>query len=162
MEITRKRNRFTGHPFSYYQRAWELLGAVHQGHLLLAEYAGKLLAGAFITLVGQQGIYLYGASGNERRNLMPNHLLQWEAMRWAKAQGATLYDLWGIADSDDPAHPEAGLSGFKRGWGGQVITYIGTFDYVYAPTPYLCFRGGRAIRQQVTALRASLRRRGYF
>lgn len=162
MEITRKRNRFAGHPFSYYQRAWELLGAVHQGHLLLAEYAGKLLAGAFITLVGQQSIYLYGASGNERRNLMPNHLLQWEAMRWAKAQGATLYDLWGIADSDDPAHPEAGLSGFKRGWGGQVITYIGTFDYVYAPTPYLCFRGGRAIRQQVTALRASLRRRGYF
>jgi lipid II:glycine glycyltransferase (peptidoglycan interpeptide bridge formation enzyme) len=162
MEITRKRDRFAGHPFAYYRRAWELLGAAYQAQLLLAEYDGKLLAGAFITLIGKQGIYLYGASGNERRHLMPNHLLQWEAMRWAKAQGATLYDLWGIADSDDPAHPEAGLTCFKRGWGGQVITYIGAFDYVYAPTPYLCFWGGRAIMQQITALRASLRRRGHF
>ncbi len=32
---------------------------------------------------------------------MPTYLLQWEAMRWAKAHGATEYDLWGIPDADE-------------------------------------------------------------
>ena len=158
LEITRQRDHFAGHTCSYYQRAWALLGAANQARLFLAEQAGTLLAGVFITRVGNQGIYLYGASGNERRSAMPNHLLQWEAMRWAKAQGATLYDLWGIADTDDPAHPEAGLTFFKRGWGGQVVTYIGAFDYVYALSAYRLFMGGRKITRQITALRAALRR----
>lgn len=159
LEITRHRDRFAGHTASYYQRAWALLRASNQAQLFLAEQAGKLLAGAFITRVGKQGIYLYGAAGNEGRNLMPNHLLQWEAMRWAKAQGATLYDLWGIADTDDPTHPEAGLTFFKRGWGGQVVTSIGAFDYIYAPAAYHLFMGERAVMRQITALRAYLRRR---
>ena len=29
---------------------------------------------------------------------MPNYLLQWEAMRWAKAQGYAVYDMWGAPD----------------------------------------------------------------
>lgn len=161
LAITRQRDRFAGHSFAYYHSAWTLLSATDQAQLFLAEQAGHLLAGALITLVGTQSLYLYGASGNEGRHLMPNYLLQWEAMRWAKARGATLYDLWGIAETDDPTHPEAGLTFFKRGWGGQVITYIGTFDYVYAPTPYRCFRRAREVMQQITALRAYLRRRGH-
>ena len=159
LEITRERDRFAGHTFAYYRRAWELLSAAGQARLLLAEHAGKLLAGVFVTRVGTQGMYLYGASSDEERHLMPNHLLQWEAMRWAKAQGATHYDLWGIADTDDPTHPEAGLTFFKRGWGGQVVTHIGAFDAVYAPMAYRLFLGGRELMQQITALRAYLRRR---
>jgi hypothetical protein len=56
------------------------------------------LAGIVITVFGRQAIYMYGASSSEQRNLMPNHLLQWEAMKWAQAQGCTTYDLWGIPD----------------------------------------------------------------
>ena len=102
MQVTSERDRFAVHTLDYYQFAWSVFEQANQARLLLAEHEGKLLAGIFVTLLGQEGIYLYGASGNEGRQLMPNHLLQWEAMRWAKAQGATLYDLWGIAESEDP------------------------------------------------------------
>ena len=153
MQTTSQRDRFAIHTFAYYQRAWELLGAADQARLLLAEHEGKLLAGIFVTLVGREGIYLYGASGNEGRNLMPNHLLQWEAMRWAKAQGATLYDLWGVADSANPNDPMAGVSRFKRGWGGKEVRYIGSFDYVYAPLTYRTMTLGLSLLRRFDAAR---------
>src|SRR5579885_2540819 len=153
MQVTSERDRFAVHTFAYYQRAWELMKAADQAELFLAEHNGTLLAGIFVTLVGNEGIYLYGASGNEGRNLMPNHLLQWEAMRWCKARGATLYDLWGIADSPDPHDPMAGVSRFKRGWGGKEIRYIGSFDYVYAPLTYRAMTLGLSLLKRFDAAR---------
>jgi peptidoglycan pentaglycine glycine transferase (the first glycine) len=157
--LTRKRDGFESRSLAYFQQLVDLLSQAGQGALFLAEYEGQLLAGILVTRVGRRGIYLYGASGNEGRHLMPNHLLQWEAMRWAKAQGATLYDLWGIAETDDPADPLAGVTQFKRGWGGQVVEYLGGFDYVYAPAAYRAFRAGRKLAKALTNARAGFMRR---
>ena len=93
---TGQRDRFAIHSLAYYKEFFRHLG--DQARLFLAEYQGRLLAGIVITVFGRQAIYMYGASSSEQRNLMPNHLLQWEAMKWAKAQGCTAYDLWGIPD----------------------------------------------------------------
>jgi lipid II:glycine glycyltransferase (peptidoglycan interpeptide bridge formation enzyme) len=154
MQVTSQRDRFAIHTLDYYLYIWKVFGEANQARLLLAEHEGKLLAGIFVTLLGREGIYLYGASGNEGRNLMPNHLLQWEAMRWAKAQGATLYDLWGVAESEDPNDPMAGVYRFKRGWGGKMIRYIGSFDYVYSPLIYQGITQGRALLKRLATLRA--------
>lgn len=158
MQVTSGRDRFAVHTFAYYQRVWELMKAADQAELFLAEHEGKLLAGIFVTQVGGEGIYLYGASGNEGRNLMPNHLLQWEAMRWCKARGATLYDLWGVAETEDPNDPMAGVYRFKRGWGGKMVRYIGSFDYVYSPLIYRGFRQGMDFLKRREASRLRRRR----
>ena len=60
---------------------------------------------------------------------MPTYLLQWEAMKWAKARGCKEYDLWGVPDEDE-ATLEAnfetrheglwGVYRFKRGFGGEL------------------------------------------
>ncbi len=154
MQVTSQRDHFAVHTLDYYRYAWKVFGEANQARLLLAEHEGKLLAGIFVTLLGQEGIYLYGASSNEGRQLMPNHLLQWEAMCWAKAQGATLYDLWGIAESEDPNDPMAGVYRFKRGWGGKMVRYIGSFDYVYSPLTYRGITWGRDLLKRVAAVRA--------
>ncbi len=158
-ETTRARDGFESRTFAYFRQVWQLFRPHGQAELFLAEQEGKLLAGALVTLVGQQSIYLYAASSNEGRKLMPNDLLQREMMRWARRQGATLYDLWGIAESDDPADPLAGVTHFKRGWGGQIVEYIGAFDYIYAPTTYRVFLAGRTLAKQVTAARVRLVRK---
>jgi len=80
--------------------------------------------------------YVYGASANERRELMPNHQLQWRAMQWAKAQGCRQYDLWGITDTDSPDEVLGGVQRFKEGFGGQVVRYVGAYDYVYSRPLY--------------------------
>lgn len=153
MGVTSERDRFAVHTFDYYKKAWEAMRQANQARLLLAEHQDILLAGIYVTLVGREGIYLYGASGNEGRNLMPNHLLQWEAMKWCKAQGATLYDLWGVADSANPNDPMAGVSRFKRGWGGQSVRYIGSFDYVYSPLGYRAMTAGMSLRKKLDEVR---------
>jgi len=131
--VTSARDSFGIHTFDYYVRAWELFAARDDLRLFLAEHNGQLLAGIFVALFAGQAIYLYGASSNEGRHLMPNYALQWEAIRWAKQQGACLYDFWGIPDTDETGEAMEGVYRFKRGWGGRVAQFLGGYEYVYHP-----------------------------
>ncbi|MCS7285843.1 MAG: peptidoglycan bridge formation glycyltransferase FemA/FemB family protein [Anaerolineae bacterium] len=152
MEITSKRDRFGIHTCDYYRKALELFAPSGDAILLLAEYEGEVLAGLMAFKWGKRAFYMYGASSNFHRNLMPNHLLQWEAILWAKNAGCLTYDLWGIPDEvgqdpkrywDEPPERHDGLWGvyrFKRGFGGNVVRYTGAWDYVYSPAWYTLYR----------------------
>jgi lipid II:glycine glycyltransferase (peptidoglycan interpeptide bridge formation enzyme) len=131
--MTSARDNFGIHTLDYYLRAWELFTPHDELRLFLAEHDGQLLAGIFVALFAGQAIYLYGASGNEGRHLMPNYVLQWEAILWAKRQGARLYDFWGIPDTDDAGEAMAGVYRFKRGWGGRLVQFLGGYESVYHP-----------------------------
>jgi peptidoglycan pentaglycine glycine transferase (the first glycine) len=133
LQVTSERDQFGVHTLDYYIYVWKLLNEHQIARLLLAEHEGQLLAGIFVTVFGNEGIYMYGASSNERRNLMPNYLLQWEAMRWAKSLGARQYDLWGIPDTDNEQEAMAGVYRFKSGWGGRVVRFVGCYERVYHP-----------------------------
>lgn len=96
--------------------------------LYTAEHEGESLA-AIITLFSKsEAVYLYGCSGNAKRNLMPAYMLQWTAIRDARSHGSAFYDMYGMPPTDDPAHPMHGLYLFKTGFGGKNIHRIGTFD----------------------------------
>ncbi len=133
LQTTGQRDQFGVHTLSYYQRAWELFVLSGKGRLLLAEYEGALLAGIFVVLFADQAIYLYGASSNQQRQLMPNYLLQWEGICWAKREGAHIYDFWGIPDTDAEDEAMSGVYRFKRGWGGRVAQFLGCYEHAYRP-----------------------------
>lgn len=133
LQITGQRDHFGVHSFDYYWRAWQIFAPSEQAELLLAEYEGQPLAGIFVGYMARQAIYLYGASSNEHRNLMPNYLLQWEAIRRAKARGATCYDFWGIPHTDNTDEAMAGVYRFKSGWGGRIVSFAGNYEYIFRP-----------------------------
>ncbi len=62
-----------------------------------------------------------------------NYLLQWEAIRWAKQQGAVQYDFWGIPETDSEDEVMAGVHRFKRGWGGEQVRFVGCYEHTYRP-----------------------------
>ena len=107
--------------------------------LYIATYENKPLA-AIITLFSpRESVYLYGASSNENRNLMPAYLLQWTAICDAKKYGSKYYDFYGMPPTDDEKHPMHGLYRFKTGFGGTIVHRPGTIDiplsflyYIYA------------------------------
>ena len=145
MEVTAERDRFAVHSEAYYAAAHRLFVPAGQGRLLLAEHEGQLLAGLVALAFGDTACYMYGASSDEGRNLMPTYVLQWEAMRWAKERGCRLYDLWGVPDEEEAvleaqfADRSDGLWGvyrFKRGFGGRLVRTAGAWDLVYAPLRY--------------------------
>jgi lipid II:glycine glycyltransferase (peptidoglycan interpeptide bridge formation enzyme) len=136
LRLTGKRDRFAVHSSEYYERAMQLLG--DKACWLVAEFEREILAAIFVTANAGEAIYLYGASGNEHRDKMPNHALHWAAIQWAKQRGCFHYDLWGIPDNAEPTAgdlPE-GLYRFKQGFGGRSVRYVGSFDYVLRPTVY--------------------------
>ncbi|HEY3993408.1 MAG TPA: peptidoglycan bridge formation glycyltransferase FemA/FemB family protein [Ktedonobacteraceae bacterium] len=133
LETTGERDQFGIHTLAYYSKAWEIFGPREQARLFLAYANDELLAGIFVTRVAHEAIYLYGASSNVQRNLMPNYLLQWEAIRWAKQSGASSYDFWGIPATDEADEAMAGVYRFKSGWGGQIVSFPGNYQYAYHP-----------------------------
>lgn len=155
MLVTGGRDGFGVHSYEYYKRAYELMHLKQMCEILLAEYEGKPLAALFVVRNGNRAYYLYGASTDEERNRMPTYLLQWEAMKWAKARGCEEYDLWGVPDEDESTleanfeKRHDGLWGvyrFKRGFGGELKRAAQAMDRVYNPLlywAYLRFMGNR-------------------
>ncbi len=117
-----------------------LFGENGQAALFLAEYEGKPIAGTIVLCLGHWSWYMYGASSNEERERMPNHLLQWTGMQWAKAQGAWYYNFRGIPDILEEGQELWGVYVFKRGFGGSALRFLETHDLVYQPLVYETYR----------------------
>ena len=94
---TSERNEFAIRPKTYYLDVWNTFYTANMLHLLIAEYDSKPLAAVLIVHNHDTALYMYGASNNSERKRMPTYLLQWEAIKWAKAQGCRLYDFLGCA-----------------------------------------------------------------
>ncbi len=154
LEITSVRDRFAIHASAYYRAAIELLSAGDGARLFIAEYEGTPLAAIFVTAVGEEAIYLYGASSNAHRDKMPNHALHWRAMQWAKARGCARYDLWGIAETawadvgtTFESSFQHGLYRFKQGFGGAIVRYAGACDFVFARGKYWLYQRAVGLRR---------------
>ena len=102
--------------------------------LYIAEHEGEEIAAIMTLFSHDEAIYLYGASSNNKRNLMPNHLLQWTAMKDAKAYGSKYYDMYGMPpEGKDENHPMHGLYMFKANFGGRNIHRTGSWDVTLKP-----------------------------
>ncbi|WP_020612309.1 lipid II:glycine glycyltransferase FemX [Sediminispirochaeta bajacaliforniensis] len=130
---TAERDRIAIHPESYYRSLFRLVKEHPQDgvdlELLMARTEGRAIAGIIVSRFAGKATYLYGASSNSDRNLMPAYALQWRAMTDAKASGCVSYDLFGIPPADDPSHPMHGLYRFKTGFGGIILHRFGSWDY---------------------------------
>jgi len=135
-ETTSERDQFFIHDKHHYEDVMRLYGEDDRAALLLAEYEGQAIAGIIVLRYGRWSWYMYGASANEQRNLMPNHLLQWNGMQWAKAHGCWYYNFRGIPDVLEEGQELWGVYVFKRGFGGYPMRFLETHDLMYSPLVY--------------------------
>ncbi|MFN3705617.1 MAG: lipid II:glycine glycyltransferase FemX [Thermoflexales bacterium] len=133
---TARRDRFAIRTASYYYDAWRAM----RGVALFAEREGETLAAGVLFCFGGKAWFFYGMSRSEGREHMPNHLLQWHAMRWARDHGCHTYDWWGAPE--DPHNPHDRLAGvwrFKEGAGARFVEGIGAWDYAPFPPAYRAY-----------------------
>ncbi|HNT73700.1 MAG TPA: peptidoglycan bridge formation glycyltransferase FemA/FemB family protein [Anaerolineae bacterium] len=126
---TAARDNFIIRDRTYYLEVWERFMAAGHALPLIAELGGEPLAMVFVLHFGSYAWYMYGASRALRREVMPNHLLQWEAIRRLRALGCRHYDLWGAPDVLDESDPMWGVYRFKLGLGATLVRHIGAYDY---------------------------------
>ncbi len=157
--VTAERDGFRGRPLAYFQKLWDALVEKDLAKLFITRLGEQPLSAAICFVLPPQCWYVYGASSNEHRNVMPNHAMQWAMMRWAKERGCTVYDFRGVADEGSggtpqndkaDAKPDAkpdvkadggdnhlqGLNRFKAGFGAQLVDYLGEWDLPLNPAWY--------------------------
>jgi len=144
-QTTAARDHIAIHPKTYYQRLLALSPSnssepMPDLRLWIARHEGNALAAIITVFYGKEATYLYGASSDEHRNLMPAYALQWAAIRAARDAGCLTYDFYGIPPVDDPNHAMSGLYRFKTSFGGEIRHYSGAWDYVLKPVLYAAFR----------------------
>ncbi len=128
-EETASRGGFVIRPEPYYRDAWGSFIEAGLAQPLIAEVGQEPVAMVIIYRFGERAYYMYGGARSLHRNKMPNNLLQWEAMKWAKERGCTVYDMWGAPDELDESDPMWGVYRFKEGFGGDFVQHIGAWDY---------------------------------
>ena len=101
---------------------------------LIADVNHEPVAAIFVFYFAGRAYYVYGMSHNIHREKMPTYLLQWEAIKRAKAKGCSIYDLWGAPDVFDQSDSMWGVYRFKEGLGGKVVRTLGAWDF--APNPF--------------------------
>lgn len=139
LKETCTRDGFGVRALSYYYDIWDLLISTDLGRMFLGRVGDQVVCGALSFALGHQAWYVYGASSNQFRNTMPNHLMQWEMMKWAKRRGCNVYDMRGVARETAEEGQLHGLNRFKRGFGAVYMEYIGEFDLVFSPVWYRLF-----------------------
>lgn len=136
---TSVRDGFVIRDEEYYMTVWKLfMSSTPHGQPstvpLIAEVDGEAVAAIFLFMFAGRGYYVYGMSRNAQREKMPSYLLQWAAMKHAKAHGCLTYDLWGAPDVFDESDSMWGVYRFKEGLGSDVVRTLGAYDF--APSKF--------------------------
>lgn len=148
------RGAFHLHPHSYYRaliRYFLQLKNVEQnnkhpfGRLYLAEHEGDICATMFVMFFGDTAYYLHGGTSLRKRELMVPYALHATAIAQTEALGYPFYNFGGIVSNSDPSHAWSGITKFKKGFGGELFLYPGTYDYPLHSGQYMVYRGGRVL-----------------
>ena len=145
MVETGARDGFIIRPLSYFEKMYDELAPNHM-KLLMAYHDGKAISGVIPIFYGNKTWYLYGASSNEYRNVMPNYLLYWEMIKISIARGDDMFDLRGVPGVADNSN---GLYRFKKGFGAEYTEFIGELYIPFKPLTYKLYKIAEKIFRKV-------------
>lgn len=152
MVETGARDGFIIRPLEYFEKMYDNLAPEHM-KVLMAYYEGKPISGVIPIMYGNKTWYLYGASSNEYRNVMPNYLLQWEMIKIAISRGDDIYDLRGVSGVVDESHPQYGLYRFKKGFGAEFTEFLGEIYIPFKPLTYKMYKIAEKVFRKLRALK---------
>jgi lipid II:glycine glycyltransferase (peptidoglycan interpeptide bridge formation enzyme) len=155
MQTTGERDGFNTRGKIYFERMLDALGS--NVRLYMAFYQDEPISGAISVNYAGKASYLYGASDNKHRNVMPNYLVQWEMIKWAIDEGAVLYDFGGMSGDMDENNPLYGLYRFKKGFSGEMAELAGEFVKTYNPFVKNVIDAALSARKGLLTLKRRLR-----
>ena len=154
MITTGIRDGFITRPLEYFEKMYDELGSEHM-KILMAYYNGEPISGVIPIMYGNKTWYLYGASSNEHRNLMPNYLLQWEMIKIAISRKSDIYDLRGVPGIADDSN---GLYRFKKGFGAEYTEFVGEVYIAFKPLKYKLYKFSEKMFRNLRALKLKFKK----
>jgi len=142
-----KRNHIQTHSLGYFKTQAAALFPTGSALLYYVQYEGKPIAAALVYDDETTRYYAHAAADDAYRKLSPGTALVGQMILDAKVKGLASFDLYGIAPTDDPSHPWAGFTKFKRSFGGTPVSYVGTWDLPLKPIRYALYRMYQTLRR---------------
>ena len=143
------RNHITAHSETYFRVQAEALFPTKAATLYIAELEGSPIAAALILDTADTRTYAHAAADDTHRKLSAGTALVGQMILDAKDKGLASFDLYGIAPSEDPDHPWAGFTKFKKSFGGTEVTYAGAWDLPLKPIQYWMYRGYQTVYRKL-------------
>lgn len=157
LKETTNRQGFFAHTEEYHRQMRRSLQPDGIARLFKAEYQKQILAIWVLFHFHDTLYYPYGASSFWRRGLMASNLMMWEAIKFGKKLGCQKFDLWGcLGEKPDPKNPWYGFHRFKAGYGGDLVKFPGSFDFVLQPRLYQLYNFADSLRWQLLNLKSKL------
>ncbi len=120
---------------AYYEEVAGLEGEC-SSKIAISTVDGKAVSAALFVYFGERVFYLFAGSiaGYGKFNA-PTYLL-WRAMLDAKKAGYRYFDFWGISEENKNWSK---ITAFKKSFGGEEITSVGAWDYVFNKPAYFVY-----------------------
>lgn len=134
---TAKRQKYLIHPKSYYKKLFDLFRSQNMLNILVCYHQEVPLASWLLLNYADTLYYPYGGSADQNRNTMASNLIAWEAIKLGQNLNCKVFDMWGA--TNDKNDPWWGFTHFKLGYGGQLVEYINTYDFVVNKFIYYLF-----------------------
>lgn len=135
--LVAERHNFVPFSYTFLFEQFQIFAKENQAMLVSSYQGDQLLATAFVLLYHKQAVYHYGISTAENGKLPGAYAVQWRVIAEAKQAGCTSYNLWGVAPPGMKSHRFAGVSLFKRGFGGSEVQYLEAQDIPLAPSYWI-------------------------
>lgn len=153
-EMRERKNYTPGVDYEQYRKIQIDLPKEQKMKIFVCEADSTPVAVAICSGIGNTGIYLLGATGNNGIKLNGSNLLQWRIIKWLKEHGCQYYDLGGI----DP-EVNLGVYRFKcgiAGKNGQDFGYLGQYVFFNDFRSWLLYRfiiKSKYIRKMISTLK---------
>ena len=135
-----ERNKIRPHPPSYFEAQARQLLPSGAASLYFVEYEGAVVAASLSYDDDVRRYYAHAAAADSARSLAPGVFLVMGMIADAVSSGLREFDFYGIAPADQPDHPWAGFSEFKRSFGGYDVPFVGTWELPVKPAGYAVYR----------------------
>jgi len=156
---TTQRQGFYAHSPEYFQTMWQTLGQTGMLRIFEAVYQDQVLVSWILFICNGVLYYPYGASRSAFREVMPSNLMMWEMIKFGQAHNCTVFDMWGsLGPEPSEKDPWYGFHRFKKGFGGQLVECIGTYDLVVNSQLYPFFRVVEEMRWKFLRLKVKLKK----
>jgi len=138
---TTQRQGFYAHGPEYFRTMWQSFGQTGMMRIFNAVYEDQILVSWVMFIFNGKMYYPYGASRSIHREVMASNLMMWEMIRLAQSLNCNSFDMWGsLGPEPDEKDPWFGFHRFKKGFGGDLVEFLGTYDLVLNPQMYSLYR----------------------
>jgi len=115
------------------------------------------LATVLVARHGGRAYSLFAGRSGRRRELMGNDLAWWSAISSAAEAGCTDFDFWGIPPPKArPGHPLEGIGLFKSEFGGDEVSYVGSWELVLSAAGASLLAAERKTRAYIRGLKRNI------